>query len=341
MNTAKIIFSTFLLFLLAAYASAQNVKDSVEWMSFDKVRKEFAEVQKPVMIFLYSQDSDSSLLMQKTTFSNPEVANYINILFYPLKLDVHSREEIIFFDGRKFANTKQSGNKHDLAFMLAGNNDTLPAMVLFDRQAQGRTLYGFKDRDAIFRPLIYYAEDLGENTAYEEWIKYHTRAFPPGQEQVMTRLNVRWLNLEQAMERHEKQPKKILLNFYNYHKVSCTVLRTQVFNDKRIADYINEKFYPVNVDVFTTDTLTIFGQSYVNAGEEHGFHQLPVAALSGYMRFPAFLILDEEGNLREKFQNFYTTEKLKPILEYYGNDAYKRESWKEFLKAYEKRYNNN
>jgi thioredoxin-related protein len=337
MNTAKLIFTATFLFLIAFLGKAQNINDSINWMTFDEVRKEFSEVQKPVMIFLYSQKSDSSVLMQKNTFSNPEVANYINILFYPLKLDVYSEEALTFFDGRVFENTESSGNKHDLAFMLAGRNDTLPALVFFDVNAQGQTFYGYKNRDEIFRTLIYYAENIGTTTSYEDWEKYHTRAFPPGQEQVMTRLNVRWLPLDEAMQKHEKHPQKILLNFYDYRKVSCTVMRTQVFNDKRISDYINQHYYPINIDVFTTDTLEIFGKQYVNSGEAHNFHQLPIAALAGYMKFPAFIIIDEENNVREKFQDFYTVEALKPILEYYGSDAYKKENWKDYLKLYEKR----
>ena len=337
MNPAKPFFTAILLFLIAFPAKAQSINDSINWMSFDEVREEFSEVQKPVMIFLYSENSDSSVHMQETTFSNPEVANYINILFYPLKLDVYSKEAHRFFDGRVFNNTATSGDKHDLAFMLAGENDSLPALVFFDINAQGQTFYGYKNRDEIFRTLIFYAENIGENTAYDNWIKYHTRAFPPGQEQVMTRLNVRWLPMDEAMEKQAAHPKKILLNFYDYRKVSCTVMRTQVFNDKRISDYINQHYYPINVDVFSTDTLEIFGREYVNSGEEHKFHQLPIAALAGYMKFPAFIIIDEESNVREKFQDFYTVEKLKPILEYYGSDAYKRENWEDFLKLYEKR----
>lgn len=333
MNIKKSFFAGLLIFT-AFFSQAQAWQDSVKWMDFDSVRAAFAENQKPILIFLYSEDSDSSRIMSETTFSNPEVANYINILFYPLKLDVFSKDTLNFFDGRAYANTATSGKMHDMAFMLAGTNDTLPALVLFNRKAQGRTLYGYKNRDEIFRTLIYYAEDLEENTSYEDWLKYHRRAYPPGQEQVVTRLNVRWLMLDEALEKQAQQPKKILLNFYDWRKISCTVLRTKVYNDLRIADYINTHYYPVSIDVFTKDTLSIFGQTYINEGAEHGFHQLPIAALGGFMRFPAFLIIDENNQVREKFQDFYTVEQLKPILEFYGENAYLKESWQEFLKKY-------
>ncbi len=336
-KSTKIIIAICLLFSVIFNLNAQNFNDSIKWLSFDNVRTAFEKNQKPIMIFLYDKNSDSSRIMSQTTFSNPEVANYINALFYPLRLDVYSKEAKTFFDGVKYENKPENGAVHDLALMLTGGNDTLPALVMFNRKAQGRTIYGFKNRDEIFRILIYYAENIDEKTSFEDWLTYHRRAFPPGQEQIITRLIVKWLLPKEMLEKQSQKPKKILLNFYDWRKVSCTVLRTKVFNDKRIANYINEHFYPISIDVFSKDTITLMGRTYINEGAKHGYHQLPIAALGGYMKFPAFIIIDENNKVREKFQNFYTVEELKPILEFYGEDAYLKETWNDFFKKYNKK----
>ena len=328
----NLFFIAFILFFFNT--NAQNTEDSVKWLSFDEVRANFDEIQKPVMIFLYSEESDSSRIMQETTFCNTEVTNYINIFFYPVKLNIYSTDTITFFDGQKYINSEQSGKKHDLCFMFTGQTHNFPALVLFDKTAKGQTFYGYKNRDQIFRELIYFAEYIGESVLFDDWLKYHKKAFPPGQKQTMTRLNVKWLPMQEALELQKTNPKKILLNFYNYRIVSGTVMRTQIFNQPNIADYINKHYYPINIDVFTKDTLEIFGQKYINENKPHKFHQLPIMALGGYMKFPAFLILDEENKVREKFHTFLTVEQLEPILKYYGDNAYKKDSWVDFMKLY-------
>jgi len=122
----------------------------------------------------------------------------------------------------------------------------------------------------------------------------------------------------------------MILNFYNYNKISCSLMRTEVFNNPTIAAYLNEKFNCVNVDVFTQDTLEIFGQKYINENQPYKYHQLAIAALDGQMYFPAFVVLDENGKVLEKIRNFVTPKMLETILHYYGDDSYKTMIWNDF-----------
>ncbi len=318
------ILATFLYF--CEFSFAQSLKDSVHWIKMEEAETKFNEAQKPILIYLFKNNCDSCRLQESTVFSNPEVANYLNILFYNVKIDVETKDSIRFFDGTYHKNTGLYGNIHDLVYQLTGKADTFPALVVFSRRANGRTFKGFKNRDDIFRILIYYAEDVDLATTFESWLKYHTLGYPSGQSQIMTRLKVKWNTLDEALELNKSTPKKMLLNFYNYNKISCTLLRTQSFNQQQIADYLNKKFYPVNVDVFTQDTLTVKGIKYINENQPYKYHQLPIAALEGKMIFPAFIILDEEGNVLQKIQQFMIPEDLEVILKFYGENTYKSEN---------------
>jgi len=229
---------------------------------------------------------------------------------------------------------------HDLVNMIAGT-DTLPTLVLFSKRAAGRAFKGFKNRDEIFRILIYYAEDIDISTPFEDWYKYHLKGYPPGQSQIITRLKIKWTPLKEAQELNKTEPKKMLLNLYNYNKISCTLMRTQTYNNPKIASYLNEKFYSVNIDVFTQDTLKIKGIKYINENKSHKYHQLPIAALEGKMNFPAFIIIDEEGNVLAKFQEYMTPEKFEKVINYYGENKYKTEKFDTFMKNFKSKLNNN
>ncbi|NPA68514.1 MAG: DUF255 domain-containing protein [Chlorobi bacterium] len=330
----KRIFIASVFVFFGILTVAQSVRDSVKWISLEDAGNLFLKKQKPILIFFYKNNCDSCLLQQTTTFSNPEVANYINVLFYPVKINAETKDSLKFFDGTYYKNSGKYGKIHDLVYKLAGTKDSFPAMTVFGRRADGRTFYGYKNRDEIFRILIYYAEDIDVSTSFEDWYKYHRKGYPPGQKQIITRLRVRWKTLDEALELNKKEPRKILLNFYNYNKISCSLLRTQTFNQKQIAEYLNENFYPVNIDVFSQDTLRIMGQTYINENKSYKYHQLPIAALDGKMVFPAFIILDENEKVLIKVREYMTPEKFEPLMKYYGGDYYKKESFEDFLKKF-------
>ncbi len=334
MNRLKILGFRLILTgsLLAVFQSstAQIVSDSIRWIPLDSIPPRFAKLQKPVMLYLYAEDCDSCYAQERTTFSNPEVANYINVLFYPAKINVRTTEDLSFFDGNTYKNP--DGKVHNLARMLTNGNDSLPALVLFSRRAKGMSLFGYQTRDDIFRPLIFYAEDIDQWTEYSEWKSLHTKAFPPGKQQVLTRLTIRWKSLKEAQELNVAEPRKTLLSFYNYNRISESVMRTQVFNERNVAEYLNKTYYPVNIDVFTQDTLTIKNISYINENQAYKYHQLPIAALEGKMIFPAFVILDENGNVLDKIQKFVTPTELLLIVKFYGDNLYKTTTWQDYLK---------
>ncbi len=328
-----------LMTILSLNIFAQPENDSIDWIDIEEVSELFTERQKPVMIYFYKDDCDSCRLQETTTFSLPEVANYINILFYPIKININTKDTIKFFDGKSYINSQKNGGMHDLTYMLCGEQDTFPTIVIFSKRAQGRAFYGYKNRDEIFRRLIYYAEDIDKWTEYEQWEKYHKKGYPPGQEQIVTRLLVKWKTLDETSELHKKQPRKMLLNLYNYNKISSTLMRTQTFNQPDIAKYLNEKYYPVSIDVFTKDTLQIKGIDYINEDKPHKYHQLPIAALEGKMIFPSFIILDEDNKVIEKFQRYLTPDDIEIILHYYGEDKYKEQTIEEFKKTFKSSLN--
>ena len=189
--------------------------------------------------------------------------------------------------------------------------------------------------------LIYYADNVDTSTPFDDWYKYHKKGYPAGQSQIMTRLKIKWKTLEEHKEANKTTPKKTLINFYNYNKVSCTLMRTQTYNQIDIANYLNDKFYSVNIDVFSQDTLEIMGIKYINENKSYKYHQLPIAALEGKMNFPAFIILDENGKVLSKYQEYMTPEKLEKVIHYYGEDFHKKEDFTTFMKKFKSKLNTN
>ncbi|OQX98154.1 MAG: hypothetical protein B6I20_11410 [Bacteroidetes bacterium 4572_117] len=337
-NMKNIILTCVLIFpfyLLAQHGAKINIDTSkVEWKSFEETNKLFIANQKPVLIFLFDNNDDSSKLMLNEVYGLDEVANYVNALFYPIKMDVFSTDTITFFDGIKYTNTGKNKGVHDLAIKLAGGVPQTPSNLIFTKEAIGSVYPGFKDRDNIFPVLIYYAENAYKSTDYEKFEEYYFKTYPPGQKQIMNRILTKWKSLDEAFELSKKSPKKVLVNLYNNYSISCTMMRLKTFNNPQIARYLNEKFYCVNINVKTKDTLKLFDQVYINEGATHGYHQLPISFLNGKMKFPAFLIFDEESKFLDRKQEYMTPEAFEPVIKFVGDNEYKKQKWNSYLKTF-------
>ena len=59
------------------------------------------------------------------------------------------------------------------------------------------------------------------------------------------------------------------------------------------------------------------------------------------MNFPAFIILDEKGNVLGKYQEYMTPEKLEKIIYYYGDNVYKIEDFTTFITKFKSKLNTN
>ncbi len=332
-----IILGIFLYpYIILAQQKDNHTLDTskIEWKSFKETNSLFLKKQKPVMIFLYDDSDDSSFTMLNQVFSLEEVANYVNILFYPVKLEIRSTDTLTYFDGNKYINTGKNNGVHDLAVKLVTGIPRTPSTLIFSKEAVGAVYPGYLDRNHIFPVLIYYAEDSYKSTKYEDFEKYYFKTYPPGRKQIMTRVLVKWKSIEEAFELNKKFPKKIFISLYNSYNISSTMMRLKTYNNPKIADYLNKNFYCVNLDVKSQDSIKLFDQTYVNEGAAHGFHQLPISFLNGKMNFPAFLVFDEKSKYLDRKQEYMTPEVFEPIIKFVGENAYKEQKWNAYLKSF-------
>lgn len=130
----KHVFFVLILFI-AGSVSAQEIN----WMTFEEALA--AQQKKPKKIFMdvYTVWCGPCKLLDKNTFSNKDLAAYVNKHFYPVKFNGEGNEELNY-QGKKFGNPrfdpKRKGRNgvHDLTVYLQVN--AYPTMVFFDEKGQ-------------------------------------------------------------------------------------------------------------------------------------------------------------------------------------------------------------
>jgi len=315
-------------------ANSQTDTSKVKWLSFEETKTLFEKKQKPVLVYFHDNLNDSSNLMLNKTFGLKEVANYANILFYPIKLDIYSKDTITFFDGARYTNSGKNGKIHDIVIQLLGKDFKYPSMILFTNKAVGSVFQGFKDRNHIFPILIYYAESVTESVVYEKFEKQYFKTYPVGQKQIMTRVLVKWKTFDEIEELMNKNPKKILVNLYDNYNISSTMQRLKTYNNPIISNYLSKHFYCINLDVKSLDSISFLGQKYINEKAAHGYHQLAIAMLNGKMQFPVFIIIDENNKLLDRFYGYKPPDDFETLIHFIGENAFKSQKWETFKKNF-------
>jgi len=316
-----------LVTLISVNLFAQDA--TVNWKSFEQISSEFAQKQQPVLIYCYDENDSISMNMFETTFNNEEITKYINAVIYPIKLNIKTKDTIQFFNGAKFPYNSATGY-NSIVNQLLGDSISTPSIVMFNKRGQGRTFYGYKNRNSLFPILIYYYENIYLSTEYNDWEELYFQAYPPGQAQIMTRLNIKWMTMEEMLEKQKTAPKKIFIDIYNNYNVAQTIMRLKVYNEPIVAHYINQNFYPVSINYKATDTFDLKGVTYQNNAQT-GYHDFAIAVLNANMQFPAFIILDEEYNLLDRIQYFTTKDVFDDIIHYFGDNIYQSQDFETFI----------
>jgi thioredoxin-related protein len=139
------------------------------------------------------------------------------------------------------------------------------------------------------------------------------------------KIGIQWMSFEQALKASEKQKKKIFIDVYTDWCGWCKVMEAQTFSDKKISDYVNKKYYAVKLDAESAKTFSFKGQQ---VSERQLAQMLNVSA------YPTTVYMDENFDLLSPIPGFLKVPELDKILKFYGEDAFKKQTWQDFDASY-------
>ena len=126
-----------LTILLLVAGMSSGIAQEIKWMTMNEALE--AQKRQPKKIFMdaYTTWCGPCKLLDKNTFSNKDVASYINKHYYPVKFNAEGTEEILYRDQRfgnpNFDPTRKGRNsQHD--FARAMKITGYPSLVFFDEK---------------------------------------------------------------------------------------------------------------------------------------------------------------------------------------------------------------
>jgi len=310
----------------------QELKPAINWLTFDQVLASYKENPKPLMVFFYKTNDDSSKLLLNTTFTRKEVCVYTNTKYYPVKIDINSKADITFMDGKVY---KKNPAKpfHDLATLLLGENPEAPTVLLFDDQNTPYAFKGYKNYNDMLCQLVYVSENVQKTTRYNIWAPAYFRTFPPDKKANRIPLAINWLSLEEALKLNSKSPKGIFLTFFTKSSAASSVMLVNAFSHNQVAKYLDENFYCVRLDAQTLDTL-IWDKEYYNSRRAGNYHDLAKIMMKDHMQFPSIFFFDPTNRLILSENLYLSPEAMYMLSNYVVSESYKTKAFADYIKTF-------
>lgn len=146
---------------------------------------------------------------------------------------------------------------------------------------------------------------------------------------------IKWYTWEEAIELNKKEPRKIMVDVYTDWCGYCKIMDKNTFGNQIIADYLNEKYYPVKLNAEQKGDIIFKDHTYKYISQgNRGVHELAYALLGGEMSYPSIVFLNESVEIIHVLKGYVQPEPFDEIVKYIGGSHYLAQSWEEWRKAY-------
>ncbi len=134
--------------------------EEVKWISWEQAAVANTTVKKKILVDIYTDWCRLCKVMDRETFADEEIASYINIHYYAVKLDAEQKE-IITWNNHEFKWIPSGRHGlHELAYVLCDGEMSYPTYIfLTENHERIRISKGFKDARTFLAELVFAAEE--------------------------------------------------------------------------------------------------------------------------------------------------------------------------------------
>jgi len=154
---------------------------------------------------------------------------------------------------------------------------------------------------------------------------------------------INWVTFQEALELQKKTPKKIMMDVYTNWCGPCKMLDRNTFQNKEVADYVNEHYYAVKFNGEGNESVNYKEKTFANprynpanANRRNSAHQL-----AGYFQisaYPTIVFIDEKGDLIFPLRGYKTPTQLELYLKMFKEDDHKSIQTQDEFNAYYKAF---
>jgi len=145
-------------------------KDKVKWLNLTELTTAYNKQPKPIIIDVYTSWCGWCKVMDKETYGNDKVADYINENYYAVKFNAETKDAVIL--GTKTYGYNPAYKANDLAVYLLGGRMGYPTTVLLSSiDAQPAPLSGYLKPSELEAPLKFFGDAVYKSQNFPDFMK--------------------------------------------------------------------------------------------------------------------------------------------------------------------------
>ena len=155
-------------------------KIPVKLYSFKDLEQLQKKKPKKILINISANFCNTGKVMQKTTFVDTSIANYINKNYYLVNFDAEQKDTVVF-QGQKYFNTLINNFPlHNLTLKLSNNKLTLPSLCILNEDFTTLEVLNFYQSPQQIKPILeYFGSNLYKTKPWQDFIKNYSAVKPP------------------------------------------------------------------------------------------------------------------------------------------------------------------
>lgn len=158
------------LFIVFSFVSAQS--QEIQWLSWTEAVEKANSENNPKKIFVdvYTDWCGWCKKMDKNTFNNPKVLDYMKDKFYMVKLDAEQKEDILY-KGKTFKFIAQGrSGYHELAAALLQGRLSFPTTIFLNANQEILSpIPGYQGPEDFLKIAKYYGDDVYKDRSWKEY----------------------------------------------------------------------------------------------------------------------------------------------------------------------------
>lgn len=152
----------------AQEAKAPKSTKEIQWISLQEAYNRTQKEPRKTIVDVYTAWCGWCKVMDRETYTNPDVIDYLNKNYYMVKLDAETRQEIVV-GGVKYAFDEKS-NTNQAAIALLQGKLSYPTTVFLDTQYNMiQPLPGYLDAKAFHQVITFIGGDNYKKESFEQY----------------------------------------------------------------------------------------------------------------------------------------------------------------------------